>query len=376
MIRLLKSLTPMGISDLFRDKIIPIMAKYRVLLVDDQREVRLALRSAIETLEFGIEVVDVPSGEEALLVLSSGTFDLLISDVRLPGITGLELLNKIKKLESEIKIILMTGLMDSEIRQEVADAGAAAFFLKPLDIADFLDAVERCLGLVDEPIFGGETLALEKPVESIADRLSGLRKEMNAISAVLLDGRGRVLARAGDLPDASIETALFPALMAAFSASEKVAHLLRTTPPSDLMYFAGSKYDVFLAHVGEAYALLVAANPSGLSDQVHESIKLVHTGLQDLLIILAHMGVPIKSGGQLPLPEVDIPEEVFVVEPEIEALFQDAESTDLDFEEVDAFWDTASMKLKDEEITNADALTYEQARRLGLTPDNGDNKTE
>jgi len=352
------------------------MAKYRVLIVDDQREVRKALREAIETLGFDFEVVDVPSGEEALLELSSGTFDLLISDVRLPGITGLELLNKIKKLESEIEIILMTGLMDSDVRQEIADAGAAAFFLKPIEFADFLDAVERCLGLVEEPIFGQEELAIiDEPVESIADRLTGLRKEINAISAVLLDERGRVLARAGDLPDASVETALFPALMSAFSASDKVAQLLHNTPPNDLMYFAGVKYDLFLAHVGESYALLVAANPSRSSDQVHASIKLVHTGIKDLLTILTNMGVLIENGEEIPSPEVDIFEEILDAEPEIEALFQKAESTDIDFEEADAFWDTASLRLKKEEITNADALTYEQARRLGLTPDDaGDNE--
>jgi len=350
------------------------MAKYRILLVDDQREVRLALRSAIETLGTDFEVADVPSGEEALLEIASGSFDLLVSDVRLPGISGLELLQKIKTRAPEIKIILMTGLMDSQVRQEVADAGAAAFFLNPIDIADFLDAVERCLGLVDPSIFGDDSLGIDRPVESVAERLTSLRKEMNAISAVLLDGRGRVLARAGDLPDASAETALFPALMAAFSASDKVAQLLRTTPPSDLMYFEGSKYDVFLAHVGESYALLVAANPGRSSDQIYESIKVVHEALQDLLTTLARMGVPIKSDEKLSGVEVDIPEEIPVAEPEIEALFQGVESSDIDLEEVDAFWDTASQILKDEEITNAEALTYEQARRLGLTPEDGDDE--
>ncbi len=344
------------------------MAKYRILLVDDQRDVRLALRDAIETLGPDFEVADVPSGEEAILELSSGSFDLLISDVRLPGITGLELLNKVKKLKSDIKIILMTGLMDSQVRQEVADAGASAFFLKPIEIADFLDAVERSLGLVAEQIFGDDNLlGAEKPSESVSERLASLRKEMDAISAVLLDGRGRVLARAGDLPDASIETALFPALMAAYSASEKVAKLLHSTPPKDLMYFSGSKYDVFLAHVGESYALLVAGNPSGSSEQVLESMKSVHAGLRDLVTILAQMGVRIKSDETVPEAEIEVAEEI-PAEPEIEALFQGAEA-DINFEELDAFWDTASLILEDDELTNADALTYEQARRLGLTPD-------
>jgi len=350
------------------------MKSHRVLVVDDQHEVRLALRSVIEELGSNVEVIDVPSGEEALLEISMGSFDLLVSDVRLPGITGLELLRKAKKHAPDASVILMTGLMDSKIRQEVADAGAAAFFLKPIEIADFLDAVERCLGLVDEPVHRQDALGVDKPVESIADRLTGLRKEMNAISAVLLDERGRVLAQAGDLPDASVETALFPALMAAFSAGDKVAQFLHTAPPSDLMYFAGAKYDIFLAHVGEAYALLVAANPCKSSDQLHESVRLVHASLRDLLTTLAHIGVPIKSGEQPPEPEIEVHEEAFVPEPEIEALFQEVGSTDIDIEEANAFWDTASLRLKMEEITNADALTYDQARQLGLTPEGDDDE--
>jgi len=348
------------------------MAKYRVLLVDDQREVRLALRDAIETLGSEFKVSDVPSGEEAILELATGSFDLLISDVRLPGISGLELLSKIKRIRSDIKTILMTGLMDSQVRQEVADAGASAFFLKPIDIADFLDAVERSLGLVAEQIFGDDNfLGAEKPTESVSERLASLRNEMDAISAVLLDGRGRVLARAGDLPDASIESALFPTLMAAYSASEKIAKLLHSNPPNDLMYFAGSKYDVFLAHVGELYALLVAGNPSGSSDQVLESMKSVHEGLQDLVATLAQMGVRIKPDEKSLEVEAEVVEEMHVAEPEIEALFQDVEA-EINLEEVDEFWDIASLRLEDDEITNADALTYEQARRLGLTPDDED----
>jgi hypothetical protein len=192
---------------------------------------------------------------------------------------------------------------------------------------------------------------------------------MDAISAVLLDERGRVLARAGDLPDASVETALFPSLMAAFSASNKIAQILHNTPPNDLMYFGGYKYDVFLAHVGESYALLVAANPSKSRDQVQDLIKWVNTGIQDLRITLTSMGVLSQMEEDLPMPEVEVLEEIMEAEPEIEALFQKAESADIDFDEASAFWDTASMKLKKEDITNAEALTYEQARQLGLAPD-------
>lgn len=346
------------------------MAKYRVLLVDDQRDIRLALKEAIGTLGPDFLVVDVPSGEEAILDLSSNKYELMISDVRLPGITGLELIRKVKPRNLEMNIILMTGLMEPHIRQEVADAGAAAFFLKPIEMADFLDAVERCVGLVDASPLSQNIIELEKPVESVSERLTSLRKEMNAIAAVLLDERGRALAQAGDLPDASVKTALFPALMSAFSASNKVAQHLQSDPPNDLMYFSGSKYDIFLSHVGESYALLVATNPSESSKDVHNSVEWLHAGLQDLLVILTKMGVPLKTDDHSPKVE-EIQEEILEDVPELEALFEEKSAGEIDQQEVDAFWDTASLHLTEDEITNADALTFEQARRLGLTPENG-----
>ena len=89
--------------------------------------------------------------------------------------------------------------------------------------------------------------------------------------------------------------------------------------------------------------------------------------------ILEKMGIPVKSDGQPAQVQVEIQEEDLEESPELEAIFQEKSAADIDQEEVDAFWDTASHRQADLELTNADALTYEQARRLGLTPENGDD---
>jgi CheY-like chemotaxis protein len=348
------------------------MASYRVLIVDDQREVRQLLRSAIETLEYEFDVVDVPSAEEALLEATTpDAFDLLIVDVLLPGMSGLELLARLRERNPDLSIFLITGVVDAQVRQQVADAGADAFFLKPVETADFLDAVERCLGLIDSGPVEADSVLLDEPSETLSDRLTNLRKDLDGFSAVLLDDYGRVLARAGDLPDASAETALFPALMAAFGASEKVTKLLGATPPRDLMYFSGSKYDIFLAHIGAAHALLVAANPLTSSEQIQASLQMIHAGMPDLLLILENLGVS-SHAEERPSPRVEEIEEDIIEEaedaPVIEALFKEV-GAEIKPEEADAFWDDVSQGSLEEELTNADALTYEQARQLGLTPE-------
>src|SRR5512133_2743145 len=124
------------------------MAKHRILLVDDQHEIRRMLRAGLETLGPDYQITDVPSAEEAMLVISRHPIDLLICDIRLPGMTGLELKAKVQRRNPDLKVILITGLTDTKIRKQVADAGVDGFFTKPLVLADLLDAVERIVGEV------------------------------------------------------------------------------------------------------------------------------------------------------------------------------------------------------------------------------------
>jgi CheY-like chemotaxis protein len=350
------------------------MASYRVLIVDDQRELRLMLKSAVETLGSEFEVIAVPSGEEAFLEIRGQDVDLLVSDIMLPGISGLELLAKVRARNPNLKVILVTGTVDAQVRRDVADAGADAFFLKPMDPADFLDSVERTLGLIESEPLESTILATGKPSENVSERLVNLRNELDSFSAVLLDDRGRVLAGAGDLPDATVESSLLPSLMAVFSASKRVARFLGTNPPNDLSYFSGPKYDILLAHVGESYALMVAVNPIHFDEDLSTIVRGVYTGVGDLHEILLNMGVRLKSDDQ-PIVVKDEPEDEIATEimaeeaPLIEALFQGVDANIPKTEDVDEFWNTITADEASNSLQNADALTYEQALQLGLAPD-------
>ena len=71
------------------------MASPCILLVDDQRDIVRLLHSALQTLGHELDIIDAPSGEEALLEASRRKIDLLVADYRLPGISGVELMRKI-----------------------------------------------------------------------------------------------------------------------------------------------------------------------------------------------------------------------------------------------------------------------------------------
>ena len=84
----------------------------RVLVVEDNHEVRRMVTASIKTLGAEIEVLDVPSAEEALFISASLPLDLVVFDIRLPGMSGLEMVARLRKRKPETKIILVTGVDD------------------------------------------------------------------------------------------------------------------------------------------------------------------------------------------------------------------------------------------------------------------------
>jgi len=351
----------------FLGKIHNNMAKYRVLIVDDQPDVRAVLKSGIETLNADINVVAVLSGEEAMLEIAFQSFDLLVADVGLPGITGLELLTKLGKRKLAMRVILITGLVNAKVRRAVAEAGVVACLLKPIELADFLDAVKQSLDLVEAAHIDQDIDGTEAPFESISARLIDLSQELNAITAIILDDRGRALFRAGAFPDASVETGLFDALLAVIGASNRVVNYLTSSPPNDLMYFASSRYDVFLAHIDTPYVLMIALFPLGVNDKFNSCVQIVRVGLQDLHKLFKQIDVPIASTEHTELQEEEIVVENADDAQVIEALFE----TKVALDGVDAFWDTVEIDSKHEN-SNIDVLSFEQAHQLGLTPDEPD----
>jgi DNA-binding NarL/FixJ family response regulator len=359
----------------------------RILIVEDQRDVRRMLRAGIETLNPDIRIVDVPSGEEAMLLIAVQPFHLVIIDVRLPGISGLELKKRAQYQNPDLKLILITGVTDPEVRQEVAKAGADAYFFKPLEMNAFLDTVEGFLELGEEtPSPQAEEQEQQTVEVNLSERLSGLRQAINALSVLLLDDRGIIMAGAGDIPDPNIESHLVPALMAAFSAASKVSRFLGKDMPENLLFFAGDRFDLHLAQVGQSVALLVVTSSVEVDKSAHTQVRSeILEAIDDLVNILERIGVPGLTGGPAQEPAAvstieggvpsegdPSPERLSAQEepdPQIEEIFSQVPETGMEPADVEAFWDSLAQADAEPGVINADAITYDQARRLGLTPE-------
>ena len=110
----------------------------KLLFVDDEEEL---VSAVVERLEIrGIDGVGVTSGDEALQLLQREHFDVVLLDVKMPGVNGLDVLRTITRTYPDTKVILMTGHGSAEDIELGLRLGAAACLQKPVDLETLLEA--------------------------------------------------------------------------------------------------------------------------------------------------------------------------------------------------------------------------------------------
>ncbi|MGE5643322.1 MAG: response regulator [Byssovorax cruenta] len=346
-----------------------------ILIVDDQKDIVRLLHSTLQTLGHQLDIIDAPSGEEALLEASRRKVDLLVADYLLPGMSGVELMRKVKARTPDLKVIFISGMTDRKARQDMLGAGGVAVFDKPIPLADFLDAVERSLGLV-QTIFPPESAqAAEQHRRTLSELLTGFRQKLKADAVFLISDRARVLARAGDLYDSSMEVSMLSALMAIYSASLKVSRFMHQDHLDHYHVFHGGDHDLLLVPVNTTHALLLAGKGLAKSNRILQTVEALFFVRGDLENVLQSLGVAPPSvviEAAVPEPEALPPLVEHEPEPDVDldALLATANKKSK-VKDVDAFWDDAAEKAGNIP-TNPDVITFEQARKLGLNPGKGE----
>ena len=342
------------------------MSAPRILLVDDQRDILKLLHSTLNTLAHELEIIEAPSGEEALLEASREKVDLLVADYRLPGMTGIELMHKVRARYPDARIILITGMTDNKVREEILNAGAVAVFDKPISLTDFLDAVERALGL-DRTILPVEGEPESGSQQSLSNLLANFRQDFDAQAVYLLSDRGRVLACAGALKDNSMEASLFSSLMAIYGAGLKVSRYIHQESLNNYHVFAGGDHDLLLIPVNHGYALLLAGNNLVTTENVLDTVNSMLAVRNEIKKALKQMGVaPIVADEEEEQVDIKYTEPITqTTTDEIESLLKAKKKMSTD--ELETFWNSA-VENQGAVPTNPDVITYDQARQLGLAP--------
>src|SRR5262245_415802 len=133
----------------------------RILFADDERSLQEFMRSELPRL--GHEVVVCPDGRQAVKSLQTSKFDAALLDLRMPGLTGIEVLEEIKKVSPETDVVIMTGHASIETAIDAVRLGAFDYITKPCKLTE-IEAILR--KVTEKRELKHKTLALESRVQA------------------------------------------------------------------------------------------------------------------------------------------------------------------------------------------------------------------
>ena len=119
------------------------MEPIRILLVDDEEHIRLLFKEELE--EEGYTIVLASNGFDALEKLKDQHFDLVVLDIKMPGMDGIQTLNEIKKLNKEQPVILCSAY--GEFKQDFSSWVSDAYVVKSADTRELKDTIKKILGV-------------------------------------------------------------------------------------------------------------------------------------------------------------------------------------------------------------------------------------
>jgi putative two-component system response regulator len=254
----------------------------RVLVIDDEESLRVALSRFLRSR--GYEVTAVSSAFDALAALDRDHCDLALCDVRMPGMTGMELLPVALEKDPELAIVMLTAVNDAPTATEAIARGASDYLVKPIELADLQAAVERALhrrGLLKEQ---RRVEALIR--QEVASRTAQLEEEKGALRALTV-GIVQTLINAMEAKDVFLR-----------GRSERIAELaasIATEMQLDVdtveeMRLAGRLLDIGLIGIKES----VLHKPEALSpEEVAHVREHVSIGMQ-ILAPLQHLGTVLE----------------------------------------------------------------------------------
>ncbi len=166
------------------------MSVARVLVVDDEESMRITLAANLE-LE-GHQVVEASSGEEALVLVRKHPVDVVLADIRMPGLHGVELYRRLRREQPGLPVVLMTAFAQENLVEDALAEGVFTVLHKPFDVEHLLRTLRRAARTPEVLVVDDMREVAEVTVEGL--RLCGLRAQ------AVYDGDAAVeLMRAGGI---------------------------------------------------------------------------------------------------------------------------------------------------------------------------------
>jgi len=262
----------------------------QILVVDDNEMILHGIEQLLEM--HGYQVTSTTSGEEALAMLEAVAFDLVLTDLQMPGMDGLELLHAIKQRSPVTPVVMITAYAVAENVILALRGGVSDFLPKPVKPQELLVIVERestrgrnarwelarqqqaaaqaeqaavqveqaaaqdlaAMQAAAPAVLGRPLRALQ--MDGIARILADLRLETQARCLLLVEGSGHVIDAKGVIEDINV-SALAALVAGDFAATSGIATVIGEGDSFRLNYHEGSRYSVYQAHLTKDVFLLI-----------------------------------------------------------------------------------------------------------------------
>jgi DNA-binding NtrC family response regulator len=200
----------------------------RILVVDDEHNLRMTIAANLE-LE-GFDVVEAENAEVALALIKKQKFDLVLSDVRMPGMNGVDLFRHVHELQPDLPVILMTAFALEGLVQEALQEGAFTLLPKPFDIEHLVAALTSA---ARSPM-----ILIVDDMKSVAESTAAALSEVGVRAVAVTDGKKAIEL----VKSSAIDICVIDMVMPGMSGPELI-ELLRVEAPQ-VICIAISGHDV------------------------------------------------------------------------------------------------------------------------------------
>jgi CheY-like chemotaxis protein/predicted regulator of Ras-like GTPase activity (Roadblock/LC7/MglB family) len=233
-----------------------MMAEKWILIVDDEESILAVVINSLNKHSQEYHAVTVTNGQAALEQIQLRHFDLVVTDFRMAGMDGLQLLGQIQLVSPGTRVILMTAYANSAVEAEASRLNAYRYLTKPFEIDAFLKIVKEAVetGGLNQ---GGVLVLSEVDYRKLNQIMEQLQKDVGARCVILTDGEGRSIARIGHVED--LPLARIASLLGGSVATLEEAG--RTIDSKDdgfnLAYREGKSGNIYAVNIGTQFLLII-----------------------------------------------------------------------------------------------------------------------
>lgn len=271
------------------------MSKTKILIVDDEPKVAFFFQKHLELLSDEHEVTAVNSGTDALALLREQSFALMITDLRMPGMDGLELLAHVHQISPRTRTILVTAYGSENVWEEAERLNTFRALSKPIQISDLVSAVQEAL-VQPESVKSqsGVVVLTGENYHLLGHSLEELRVNLGARATILADTGGRVLVQAGAIEGFNIAVAM-SLLGGKVAASNVLAEKLKYRKPVHLSYFEGPPYDIYASSVNQQFFLTIVQDRRKEASRIGLVWLYTKRTIKELSILLGNRDVSMTA---------------------------------------------------------------------------------